>query len=307
MRRPLVVALSLLLLSSTNVAAPSLAHPSSPADARIGQFEQILFGEVHSAKPLIERLNSLEVSVFGKTGKGGIQARLDAIGEVIDPNASPKLMPPGARRRDQSSELKHAVQAPERKQGHVDVSVQSEELDDLLRQGMDSYKRGRFDEAEHTFQRVIAEDSENPNALYNLGALSERRGELDPALRYYRLALSSNPKDQQLQATVDEVGNEVSRKQAVEARALAEREFALAAEEARRDKGVRRVRNVRYPSSAPVIGVTQAERPLVATTERQRGSGRSFARVFAGVALSVGVGSAAGGLHCPLCRMIGGF
>src|SRR5262249_25654039 len=146
-------------------------------------------------------------------------------------------------------------------------------------------------------------DADNANALYNLGALMERRGNLDGALRYYRLSLSASPQDRQLQGIVDEISQDLSQRQAAEARAAAERDFALAAEGARHQK-VPRLNNVaQYAVTMPSA---QTERASVARTESRKSGGRSFARVFAGMALTVGV-SAAPGLHCPLCRMMMGF
>src|SRR4030095_496987 len=188
MRRGLVVVLSMLILLWTTVAVPSLAQQSSLPESRIGQYERVLFGGVRTGKPLNQRLNAIEVNVFGKTGRGSLTSRLDAIGKFINPDVAQKLMPQLAPSRDRFAEQDDASHFTQRKKGHVDVSVDAGQGTVLLSQGIAMYKQGRCDEAEHTFQRVLSDDAENPNALYNLGALSERRGGLGGALRTYLAA-----------------------------------------------------------------------------------------------------------------------
>jgi len=305
MRGSLLVALSLAVLCSTSVPMSALAQQPDSPQARMARYERIVFGASRGGKPLAQRLNALEEFIFGKTGKGGVALRLDAVGKVLDADSADKQGPPTAPERNQSPADPRSDRPRERMQGHVDVSVREpEEVNRLLKQGMDLYTQGRFDEAEHVFKQVLAADAENANALYNLGALTERHGDMEGALRFYRLSLSANPADQQLQGVVDELGHEVSLRQAAEARADAEREFALAADGARHEKVPRRHGGAQYASTAPYA---QTERPIVARTEKRGGGRRSFARVFAGVALTVGASYAAPGLHCPLCRMIGGF
>src|SRR5262249_18744603 len=111
MRPSLVAALGLLFFISTSMAMPSLAQVPSTPQSRIAQLERILFGEARTGKPFAERLNAIEEFVFGKTGKGAVASRLDAVEKVIAPNSAQRLMPPIAPVRDQFSTQRDAAPA----------------------------------------------------------------------------------------------------------------------------------------------------------------------------------------------------
>jgi len=220
MRRELHALLSLFIAFSSNGNLSALAQPSTSSEAQLGKLERLLFGNVRDGAPLEQRLDMLETNVFGERKTGNISARLEALGKVVNPGSAMTLMPPQAPALDLGQAEPAAAPDRERKQGHVDFSVnQSPGLNDLLKQGTESYRAGRLDDAEKSFRQVLSRDRNNADALYNLGALSEQRGDLDGALNYYRLALSANPQDEQLRATVNEITQELAKRQAAGARA----------------------------------------------------------------------------------------
>jgi tetratricopeptide (TPR) repeat protein len=181
---------------------------------------------------------------------------------------------------------------------------------------MQSYGRGQLDEAARLFQEALKTDGANTDALYNLGALAEKRGDLEQALDYYRRALSANPDDKQLQATIDEVAARAAESRAEAARARAEQEFALAASQARH-AGL----SV-HPAAPPYASAVSAERrfsgrpatcqlPLTSGARKQGSGSGGLMRSVTGMALTVGTsylgGSIGGALRCPMCRIIRGF
>lgn len=332
MRRQFCAAFSLLLALSSNGFSPAAAQLSRDPEARVAAFEGALFGNVSSGEPLDKRLAVIEGNLFAEQKAGSVSERLDAIARVLDPGSATTLASPLGPASGLLSGQPLVAPERERRQGRVDVSVQSSpELDNLFQKGTQSYQEGRLGEAEQFFQQVLKEDHDNVNALYNLGALAEERGDLHGAHDYYRLAVNVNPEDRQLRAAVDEVGQELSRRQASEDRAQAERRFALEAErtrlelkarrdeqalreqQARQDQQALREQQARYELAArrqkrvrelPVLPV--ARLPAVSFTSGRRSSrlgGGSLLRSVAGLAHSgTRIGLTAAAIHCPKCR-----
>ncbi len=58
------------------------------------------------------------------------------------------------------------------------------------------FNRNRMVEAEQIFRSLLLEDSENKQALNNLGVIAYRRGDLEKASRYFRDVLKLDPVDQ---------------------------------------------------------------------------------------------------------------
>ncbi len=85
------------------------------------------------------------------------------------------------------------------------VKVSDRATLDMLRFGALRHAQGQFDEAETTFRQVLARDSSNVDAFYNLGSLAERRGDLIAALSHYRAAQALKPNDHQIGDAVHSV------------------------------------------------------------------------------------------------------
>ena len=333
MRCRLCVLFSLSVAFSGNTFLAALAQSSTNFEAPVADFERALFEEVHSGEPLEQRLQAVESKVFGEPKTGSLSARVDAIGKIVDPGSIRTLVPPMAPSLDSGHPAPTEAPNQERKLGRVDVSVnESPGLNDLLTEGTQKYREGRLAEAEQTFRQVLARDHNNPNALYNLGALAEHHGDLNGALGYYKQALGTNPQDEQLRAAVTEISLELSKRQAgeartheaearaqaAEARARSAEARAQAAEDQARaqrefDLNAQRSRH-RNPfgltPGVPGVGTSMFRFPTMTFVGRSRfgggfGGGGSFlggATGFLSNAGRIGINLAAA--HCAKCRRL---
>lgn len=207
----------------------------------------------------------------------------------------------------------------QRQEGHVSKSATGDtEVVDLLRAGIKRFQEGDYQSAEKLFGRALMLDPRNCNAIFNLGAIDEKYGNLPGALRKYELALSLSPDDRELQKAVDSVKEMLAARSAQEAREQAEKEYQTASQQSKSD----------HQKSAALHGsaVSKGERPVVTVpvrsyapyaasvklnNEQQPSKARAVARTAAAVGLMVGVGvmvgrgGGLGALHCPLCRLLG--
>ncbi len=336
MRRKFLIALSLLVLLSGHTTLAVFAQSSASPDSRLARFEQVLFGNARSSGTIEDRLAAIELQVLGEYKTGSATARLDEIGKVVNLTSTSPLMPPLAPGTDLAQSEPAAAPAPERKQGRVDTTAfTTPDNSDLVKQGMQRYQEGKFTEAEQIFQRVLADDPQNPDALYNLGALAEQRGDLDSALSSYRLALRVNPQDPQLRGTVEEISLELGRRQAAqdraraaeaearqlearaqaaearaqaaEDRARADRQFAVQAQRDREFADARRPQKVRRPR-VPVLGVPMIRFASGGGNVAPRalggggGGSTSLIRRAAGFGLNgARIGLTMAAIHCPKC------
>jgi hypothetical protein len=72
----------------------------------------------------------------------------------------------------------------------------------LLQLGAKRFTEGNYAEADSLFRQVLVHDPNNVDALYNLGALAERRSDPGAALNFYRTALTLKPADVDLQQAI---------------------------------------------------------------------------------------------------------
>jgi tetratricopeptide (TPR) repeat protein len=64
---------------------------------------------------------------------------------------------------------------------------------DLLKEAHRLLDQGRFPDAERAYQKILARDIGNPEALTHLGNIAFQRGDVDRALSYYDEALRRGP------------------------------------------------------------------------------------------------------------------
>jgi tetratricopeptide (TPR) repeat protein len=81
---------------------------------------------------------------------------------------------------------------------------------DLLREGLRLHSSGQYREAEVTFRKVLTVDPRNADAFYNLGSLAERNHDYVMALTNYRAALALSPKDKDYLQAVTAMENQLS-------------------------------------------------------------------------------------------------
>lgn len=323
MRRRFCVAVSLFFAFSGNGSLVAWAQFSGSPETRVAQFEVVLLGNVRNGESLEQRLQTLESNVFGQARRGDVSERLDAIGKVVEPGSASTLMPPEAPGLDAPGAGPPEAPAVEPELAATGAAVgEAANESDLLKQGVEKFKEGQLEDAEQLFHRVVAYDRDNVHALYNLGAIAERRGQLPDAQNYYRLALSVNPGDRQIQAAADEVARELAKRQLsasaqgsgartrpADAYPQAEREFTLSADKTRLEQQARREQQARLAAQAnreqkvrrgPVLPVVGA--PQIRFSSAGRGAG-SLLRSAAGAARAgTRIGLTAAAIHCPKCR-----
>jgi tetratricopeptide (TPR) repeat protein len=87
----------------------------------------------------------------------------------------------------------------------------SQQARQLLRRGAAYHRTGRLDESERLFREAIALDPRNADGYFNLGAMSEWRGDLVAALAHYRAAMNLAPEDAQIREAVSSVEARLAR------------------------------------------------------------------------------------------------
>ncbi|HEY9715220.1 MAG TPA: tetratricopeptide repeat protein [Chroococcales cyanobacterium] len=192
----------------------------------------------------------------------------------------------------------------------------------LLQQGAEEFKRGHSLEAEKTFHDVLVHNPENVDALFNLGAISERRGDLVSALNYYRTAAKLKPDDLELKQAVASIQHQFSRRVGDGKSSPLVGALTLDGKASRPPllqsqlpifSAPNVLVNPNYnsgygwvqPSNPPLLQVSQSTPPVVHAR-----NGRSPARAVLRTGLSAGLFALPGPLqmlHCPLCSLLSNF
>ncbi|MBN9394966.1 MAG: tetratricopeptide repeat protein [Candidatus Melainabacteria bacterium] len=211
--KSLTATLMIIALTSSSGLTPFCVLPSlaatqsqkkNPELVKIGDIEEVLYGQENSDKSEVERLKSLETTLFGKPATTGTtSARLAKIEEHLKYGttasaSSVQLAPPQAPQLD-LSQIDKAEAPPLDQVTSTDYAVDARSaLDEAQR----LYSEGRSDEAQRAFQSILSRDPNNVDALYNLGVISEEKGNVEAALVNYRKALSLNPQDGEIKQAV---------------------------------------------------------------------------------------------------------
>lgn len=272
------------LLTFGSFAGPVLAATSSASsadNARLVQYEDMLFGEKRSSQTTETRLRAIEKNLFGGVKTGSTASRLDAIAKVLGTGKSSLLFPPippqldGLTSSSSSSDDNYTAStpspAPSVSYGSNRSSSQpnsassnqgssrsyqptaQDQADDALKNAINLYSAGRTAEAEREFKKVVSLDGNNADAHFNLGAIAEGRGQLDAALNEYRQAYRINPNDSELRDAVASVESKL-REQVAQKNAEKERQLASAREAQEQQKREQLKSKVAQASSAYKAG-----------------------------------------------------
>lgn len=208
-----VLAQIFLLLCNTT-CVPSLAstkHDLDYADLnKLANLETIIYGSTHKNIPSEKRVDSLEKIIFGKTHSGPLHTRIFAIANALNgTNNNNNLLPPLAPSLDSENTAKGPAPSiaqqddwePDQDQNNGSDAKQAR-ITKTLQQAMQLYNQGQTGQAESMFKNVLALDSTNSDANFNLGAIAEERSDWQSALNYYQAALQSNPNDRDTQNAV---------------------------------------------------------------------------------------------------------
>lgn len=205
---------------------------------------------------------------------------------------------------------------------------------ELLREGLRQYSSGQYRDAEDTFRRVLTVDPRNADAFYNLGSLAEHNHDYVMALTNYRAALNFNPKDKDYIAAVTAMEHQLSAStRSVSASPSAKRTATLGHFQVPVDAATSSapltastpigastgqpfqlsgtqndvlMNTTQFTNNnyMPTMNVNQNPPPPtmgVAQQAPKKGGGL-------GKVMNVGMRAAlySSGLHCPICRMMGG-
>ena len=193
---------------------------------KLSEYEQTLFGKSDSSFPIDKRLQNVEKQLFGKPSKKGTSTadRIKEIDGVMGgKTGSSNYLPMIAPEMDRSGfapQPKQAPSSPEVADHHVNRDIDAplpadngDRVKGILRQAMENYSQGKTAEAESAFLKVLAIDFRNVDANYNLGAISESKGDLESAKRYYTAALRSDPSDLEIKDAVAAVQDKIKKNQ----------------------------------------------------------------------------------------------
>jgi Tfp pilus assembly protein PilF len=205
----------LLLLIVYLPVLPALAASSgdlSFADlTKLSSLETVIYGTSYKNLPSDKRIGSLERVVFGKVHKGTLPDRLKAVVSAVNGEHSSLLAPPMAPELDHSDPATKsatpniAPQAAVQSSNFADdmpPTAEGDRVKTMLVQATRLYSQGQTDQSETMFKNVLALDSHNSDANFNLGAIAENRSDWQNALNYYQAALSTRPEDKDIQQAV---------------------------------------------------------------------------------------------------------
>lgn len=178
---------------------------------RLEHAEQVLLGAAHKNLPSGERIQTLEIELFGARHQGSYHSRIEAIQSALASGKTNLLMPPMAAEMDRSQSAAAPSPAPvpgsgsekeDREVSTASAGASDQRVQDLLHQALKQYSAGQYPEAEASFKQVLRLDKSNTDAYFNLGAMAESRGELKSALAYYKSASKIAPGDSDIQKAV---------------------------------------------------------------------------------------------------------
>jgi tetratricopeptide (TPR) repeat protein len=129
-------------------------------------------------------------------------------GSAIVPAASAPLAAPPATSRNYDADENAGLPSPKRAetrtvqaspaaqaQSPVRLSMGQQKINPLLDQAYQAFNRGEIDLAVANWQKVLASDPRNADALHGLAAVAQQRKQTGEAADYYLRALEADPKD----------------------------------------------------------------------------------------------------------------
>jgi hypothetical protein len=210
-------------ISHCELALTGHSQPDQPAESRVKDLEKGIFGKT-SHGPLDKRLVKIQGALgVRETGTAAGEAPIEskpAPASVPSASASqPASEPPGlaaAAPPVAPSSVSEGAAAAAQKPSPTGIStgqtMPEMTTKQLLQIGTQKFAQGDTARAETIFQQVLERDPHNVDALFNLGALAERRGDLVGALGHYRRALELNPSDAELKEAVKSVEAQLAQK-----------------------------------------------------------------------------------------------
>lgn len=230
----------LVLTIGAFICSPCFAADQPSVDAQLSRAEEIVFGKNSKGMPIEDRLTALESSVIEKKEKGAsIKDRLAAVNKVLGVHVAPVVANKTATTSGKTAPTsgKTAVSAVKTTDRSIAASgipgLTNKSTKDpspaelppvapkavmstreLLQVGTKKFNQGDRLGAAVAFKQVLISDPHNVDAMYNLGAISEQRGDLVSALGLYKSALAEKPSDSDIQQAVASVEAQFSGRRA---------------------------------------------------------------------------------------------
>jgi tetratricopeptide (TPR) repeat protein len=230
--------LSLTGLPAYCLTADGTAQAAS-GTAELDTFEQSLYGYAKTKQPVDDRLNALEMTIFGAKQNGTTGSRIAAISLAVGKSKTDLLLPPLAPKLDTHSEPVATTSSrsssdqynssrddSSRDQATADAETPAERSKEALQHATLLYSQGHMAEAEQAFKHVLTLDYRNADAYYNLGVIAESRGDLQGALGHYQRAANLKPADSELGDAVRAVQSKIGDRVAADSRAKAQQQQA---------------------------------------------------------------------------------
>jgi tetratricopeptide (TPR) repeat protein len=193
-------------------AIESSVGPLSYNDlVKLSQSEQIWFGTVHKSLPSSQRIDALELAIFGQHSHGTDSARLAAICAVLNSGKGSMLMPPEAPRLGTAGASVSSSLPPIAPELARTDTASGDAVKAMLKQALKLYSQGNIEEAKTAFERVLAVQPKSVDAYFNLGAIAESQGDLTLALDDYERASEFAPDDTDIRSAVIQTKSKLSR------------------------------------------------------------------------------------------------
>ncbi len=218
---------SILLALAMTFPVPCLAQSCV---SQLDEYERMLVGKTSPNSPVTARVDALERGLFGNSRTGSMSERLRAIQQMLVGSsaavtstantAAPAVSTPVLSKANPQRTGTPAMAKDSRATATIVNTSNSgndysaDRTKELLKQAVIAHSKGDLSEATRLFEQVLSLDSKNTDANYNLGTMSEDRGDLDAALHYYRSAAASSPDDSDIRNTLASVERRISKRQA---------------------------------------------------------------------------------------------
>lgn len=212
--------LMLLSLFTFNFV-PALAQGAGVVSS-IGRAEKVLFGNESANLPVAKRMDALDLGIFGKRQKGSLASRLKKVEAVLQLEEGTARSQPSLQRLKAQA----PATAPERFDGKAHASLgplaatgalpplaprSVLNTKQLLQLGSLKFKAGQTAQAEAAFRQALVQDPNNADALFNLAALCEWRGDYVAAFNLDKMALAIKPQDGELKQALASVQEQLAR------------------------------------------------------------------------------------------------
>ncbi len=303
-------------------AAKAEAAQSEIAERAVAQAAAQAAAEAERAK--VDLADSKKRSAPGKVSTAG-KVGLIPLKSLQAKMATPS--PPPGRADDSMPPSAPSIASTMNKPGFNSQARQ------LLREGLRQYANSQYSDAEDSFRRVLTVDPRNADAFYNLGSLAEHNHDYVIALTNYRAALNFNSKDKDYIAAVTAMEHQLSASKPSSAastnatRTATLGHFQVPVDAATSSAPLTDRSPVDVSTGPPfqlsgtqndvLINTTQFNNnytptmnvnqrpppPTMGVAQQVPKKGGGFGKV-----MNVGMRAAlySSGLHCPICRMMGG-